>query len=82
MMRKRTMLPKPDGFGHYWFGDKPHGIAIFCSAVKPGKFFASLGGEVGILMNDKIDAVPGQWVKYFDTPEEALIAIRRTGALP
>jgi len=76
------MLPKADKAGHYWFNGKPHGIAIFCSSKKPGKFFASAAGDIGILFNSPADAAELGWIRYFDTPEEALTALRMRGVLP
>ena len=60
-------LPKPDSFGNYWLGAKPHGPAILHSALH-NQFMASAGTPQGLLL------VP-TGVRYFATPEGALAAL-------
>lgn len=63
-------LPKPDKFGNFWLGSKPQGPAIFLSGLlmRPGRYFASLGGDRGLL-------TAGPEIRYFASAEEALSAL-------
>lgn len=67
------MLPKPDAKGHYWLTSNALGPAIFRAQGDPrqaGKYIASLG-------HDMLWA--GNEFRYFDTPGEAMQALRKAG---
>ncbi len=68
-------LPSSDAFGNYWLGEKINCAAIFKSGRKGyiSRYFASLGDldeDFGLLTDDG-------GLRYFDTPEAALKALRK-----
>lgn len=88
-LKERLMnLPEPNQFGAYWLGSKDPkeaSGAIFPAAdestvagkklvrlrgKQSGKFFASAGIEHGVLFDGD------KKIRYFDTPQEALEAVR------
>lgn len=72
-----TQLPKPDAWGNYWLGtgtNRVHGPCLLHSNVKDKagnviqRWFVSLGNDGGCLFS-------GSELRYFSTPEAALLAL-------
>jgi hypothetical protein len=73
------ILPKPDEYENYWLTQRPMGACILFSAkasrearrhgaADTDRWFASLGGDAGVLFHDGA-------IRYFVSPASALAAL-------